>query len=111
VKRTKAFHWNAVPTTREAFLRCYGDSFISDILEGGEFVAVVSARASSSSAMETIAAEMSSQLSKVRSNSNATYDTSTIKALSSTEVSVRYSGADEVNPSEYPLIVISTPSQ
>jgi hypothetical protein len=95
--REMKFKWNGIPQNNQEFLKAYGDSFIADVVEGGEFVALVSSKAKDSSNVEKIKAELSVALSVVQGQGQGQYDTTAINNLAKTEVMVKYSGAAGLN--------------
>lgn len=100
------FKWDGNPKTETDFLKSYGDSFVYRLVEGGEFVAVVSINTEDSSSVQKIAAELEVAFSAVSAGGRGKYDLSTMKKLSNITVSVQYSGAMGVNPGTW----ASTPS-
>ena len=100
-KRQLKCDWTKLPATDQEFLAKYGDTFISDVIEGGEFVAAVSATAKESSKIEKVKTELSVALSMVSGGGRGGYDSTTLNSLAKTEVTVRYSGASGVNSSKF----------
>ncbi|KAF4944939.1 hypothetical protein FGADI_12330 [Fusarium gaditjirri] len=98
VKQRMEFKWDENPKTETEFLKSYGDSFVYRLVEGGEFVAVVSINTEDSSSVQKIAAELQVAFSAVSAGGKGQYDLSTMKKLSNITVSVQYSGAMNVNP-------------
>ncbi|KAF5009286.1 hypothetical protein FDECE_4498 [Fusarium decemcellulare] len=83
---------------KDSFIAHYGDTFISEIIEGGEFVAVISIKAKETSNIMKIAAELSVQLSMVSGKGKVDYDAAAWQSLSSTTITVKTSGGVGVNP-------------
>ena len=98
-KTDPVFNW--IPQdSKQDFLQVYGDSFISQILEGGQFIGVVSLKSKSSLDIQKIQAELDVGLSMVQAKGKGAFDTSKMMTMANSSVSVTYSGAGRVNASE-----------
>ena len=98
-EKVPTFNW-IKQKDKSDFYEVYGDTYISNILEGGEFMGIVSFKAHSSSEVMNIKAKLEGGFSGIQAKGAGAYDTSELQKMANTDVNVIYSGAGGVNSSQ-----------
>jgi hypothetical protein len=80
------------------FYQIYGDSYIANIMEGGEFIGILSVKTSSSTELMDIRAKLEGGFGGVQAKGAGAYSTSELAQMANMDVNVTWSGMAGVNP-------------
>jgi hypothetical protein len=84
------------------FYSIYGDMYVADIVEGGDFIAVLSIKTRTKSDAMDVQAKLEASFGGVQAKGAGAYNTKELEQMASMDVNVHYSGALGVNPGEFP---------
>lgn len=80
------------------FYQIYSDSYIANIIEGGEFIGVLSVKTRTSTELMDVRTKLEDGFGGVRAKGAGVYNTSELAKLASMNVNVTWSGTEGVNP-------------
>jgi hypothetical protein len=76
------------------FYQVFGDSYIADVIEGGQFVGVLSVKTRSHAELMAVKAKLEISFSGVQAKGAGAYDKSELEKMASMDVNVTWSGAN-----------------